>query len=147
MNAQLGQTRGRLMASVKSKDTSIELLIRRELFARGFRYRLHSKHLPGTPDLYLAKFKTALFVHGCFWHAHGCHLFRWPKTNMHFWRTKLEGNKARDCAVAEALQAAGVRCLVIWECSMRGKSDAERASVWDQVAAWLHSKQAYGTFP
>ena len=89
-------TRSKMMAGIKSKNTKPELVIRSGLFARGLRFRLHPKELPGKPDLVFPKYKTVLFVHGCFWHAHDCHLFRIPSSNQEYWQKKLIGNRDRD---------------------------------------------------
>ena len=86
------QQRRACMSSIRGRDTKPEMLVRKALFAEGFRYRLNTRHLPGRPDLVFPKYKGVIFVHGCFWHGHGCHLFRWPQTNPEFWRTKIEGN-------------------------------------------------------
>ncbi len=88
--------RSKMMACIKSKNTSPELLVRRGLHRLGFRYRLHNKNLSGKPDLALPKHKAVIFVNGCFWHWHNCHIFRWPKTRTDFWRSKIEYNKFRD---------------------------------------------------
>lgn len=105
------------MARVRSRDTRPELRVRRAAHALGFRYRLHSRELPGSPDLVFQGRRIALFVHGCFWHRHGsCPLTRWPKSRLEFWRPKLEANRARDERVAVSLGELGWRPVVIWEC-------------------------------
>lgn len=108
--------RRRNMAAIKSKDTKPELLVRRALHAEGLRFRLHRRDLPGKPDIVLAKYKTVIFVHGCFWHHHGCRYFAWPKTRPEFWREKLTGNAKRDRSAQRALRKAGWRVIVVWEC-------------------------------
>lgn len=108
------------MSRIKGKDTKPEMLIRRGLHARGLRYRLHDRSLPGRPDLVFPKYHTVVFIHGCFWHAHGCALSKLPATRRDFWQTKLTANAARDCKAVEALQANGWRVLLIWECALRG---------------------------
>lgn len=110
------EQRSRIMAAVGSKHTSPEMEVRRWLFARGYRYRLHRKDLPGTPDIVLPSRKMAIFVHGCFWHGHGCSKGRLPKTRIAFWSAKIERNRARDRQAREALQKLGWRALTIWQC-------------------------------
>lgn len=125
------------MSRIRGKDTKPEMLIRRGLHARGLRYRLHDRKLPGRPDLVFAKHQTAVFVHGCFWHAHGCALSKVPTTRREFWRTKLEGNAARDRKAVAALQAAGWRILVIWECALRGRGRLDEAEVLGQAVKFI----------
>lgn len=125
------------MSRIKSKDTKPEMLIRRGLHARGLRYRLHDRSLPGCPDLVFPKYHTAVFVHGCFWHAHGCTLSKLPSTRRDFWQTKLEANAARDQKAIAALKADGWRVLVIWECALRGASRREGAVVLEGAMKFI----------
>jgi DNA mismatch endonuclease (patch repair protein) len=113
------------MAQIKSKNTTPELNVRRAAHGLGLRFRLHSNDLPGKPDLVFRRWKTALFVHGCFWHQHHCKRARQPKTNIDYWTMKLERNAQRDKANAELLRKSGWRCAVIWECEAKtpGKLD------------------------
>jgi DNA mismatch endonuclease (patch repair protein) len=111
--------RSRIMAAIRAKDTKPELLVRRALHAAGLRYRLHKSGLPGHPDLVFARLRTVVFVHGCFWHKHGCDRFRWPKTRVAWWRSKLTNNEKRDARVRTFLRAAGWSVEVIWECELR----------------------------
>ena len=127
------ETRSRMMSSVRAKNTKLELEVRRRLFAMGFRYRLHKKNLPGTPDMVFPKYRAVLFVHGCFWHYHGCHLSTLPNTRRSWWKKKLEGNSKRDSAVVSELKNLGWRILVIWECSFR-KPKTDRAEALDRIA-------------
>jgi DNA mismatch endonuclease, patch repair protein len=114
------EQRSRNMAAIRNKDTTPELRVRRALHAMGFRYRLHSRDLPGKPDLVLARYNTVVFVHGCFWHMHRCHYGRpKPATNASFWEQKRYGNVERDRRNRQALQAAGWRDFVVWECETR----------------------------
>lgn len=108
------------MSRIRGRDTKPEMFVRQGLHARGLRYRLHDRKLPGRPDLVFAQYQAAVFVHGCFWHAHGCALSKLPATRQDFWKNKLEGNAARDRRTIDALHAAGWRVLVIWECALRG---------------------------
>ncbi|MEP4557501.1 very short patch repair endonuclease [Cobetia amphilecti] len=118
------QTRSRMMASIRGKNTSPELAIRRYLHARGFRYQLHRKNLPGKPDLVLPKYRLAIFVNGCFWHKHkDCFYASSPASHKTFWKEKLEGNVARDWRKWADLVSHGWRVLVIWECGLKHCSD------------------------
>jgi DNA mismatch endonuclease (patch repair protein) len=109
------------MSAIRSKDTRPELIVRRGLHARGLRYRLHRKDLPGKPDLVFPSRRVVLFVHGCFWHAHaGCRYYKIPRTESERWRKKLEGNRARDVRDQSALISIGWRVVVVWECELRG---------------------------
>ena len=112
-------TRSRMMSGIRAKDTKPEMLVRRALHKAGFRYRLHDKKLPGKPDIVLPKYRTVVFVHGCFWHGHCCKHFKWPKTRVEYWRTKIEGNVARDAKAVSSLQEQGWRVLTVWECEIR----------------------------
>lgn len=108
------------MSRIKGKDTKPELIIRSFLHARGVRYRLFRKDLPGKPDLILKKYQTVVFVHGCFWHAHeGCKYFSIPKTNTDWWLSKLSKNKQRDEIAINELKNAEWKVIVIWECELR----------------------------
>lgn len=131
------QTRRRTMASVHSRDTSPELLVRKGLFARGLRYRLYRRDLPGKPDLVFPKHGAVIFVNGCYWHGHKCARGnRIPKTNTCYWLAKIERNLVRDQYNLDALAVLGWRVGVIWECAISGKSRDISATL-DNVAAWL----------
>tara|TARA_R110000751_G_scaffold272940_2_gene373576 strand:- start:53893 stop:54333 length:441 start_codon:yes stop_codon:yes gene_type:complete len=125
-----------MMSRIRGKDTKPELVLRCALHARGFRFRLHSKHVHGRPDLVLLKRHAVVFVHGCFWHRHeGCRFATIPKTRSEFWQAKFEANVARDGAAREALLAEGWRVATIWECSLR---KPEQVSITtDRLSAWL----------
>jgi DNA mismatch endonuclease, patch repair protein len=117
------ETRSRMMANIRGKNTSPEFAVRRFLHAQGLRYRLHVKHLPGKPDLVFPRFGVALFVHGCFWHRHdGCRFATTPASNTAFWEKKFDANKKRDETVVRTLTKAGWRVLVIWECEINEKN-------------------------
>ena len=108
------------MSRIRGKNTKPEMLVRKYLFAHGFRYRLHSKNLPGKPDIVLPKYKTVIFVHGCFWHGHqDCKYFVVPKTRTDWWLNKINGNKANDAKKIQALEQAGWKVLVVWECQLK----------------------------
>lgn len=138
------ETRSRMMSGIRGKNTKPELLIRKGLHARGFRYRLHSGKVTGKPDLVLPRFNAVIFVHGCFWHSHDCHLFRMPSTRPEFWQAKLERNRQRDDEVRSALRAAGWRILVIWECALKGRTRLDLKAVLDDAAAWITGNSAEG---
>jgi len=108
------------MSRVRGRDTKPEMIIRRGLHARGLRFRLQRRDLPGRPDIVLPSRKVALFVHGCFWHGHDCHLFRMPATRPEFWSGKIAMNTMRDAAAAEVLTGMGWRVGIVWECATRG---------------------------
>ena len=129
------------MSGIRGKNTKPEMMIRRGLHARGFRYRLHCK-LPGKPDICLPKFKAVVFVHGCFWHGHGCHLFKWPSTRPEFWREKIGRNVAVDDRAMTALRMAGWRVGVVWECALKGRSRRAANEVIDALDGWLNSPTA-----
>jgi DNA mismatch endonuclease, patch repair protein len=113
-------TRSRMMAGIRGKNTKPELLVRRYLHARGLRYRLHIKNLPGKPDLVLPKYKVVVFVHGCFWHQHSdCKYATMPSNRQEFWQNKLSENVSRDQYQMAALEGLAWRVLVVWECQLR----------------------------
>ena len=113
-------SRSRVMARVKGKNTGPELLVRKMVFAAGYRYRIHVKDLPGSPDLIFPGKRKVIFVHGCFWHRHdGCKLARMPKSRIDFWSAKLNGNKLRDMRTFDALRRSGWQVMVVWECELR----------------------------
>jgi DNA mismatch endonuclease (patch repair protein) len=110
--------RSRMMAAVRGKDTAPERTVRAALFAAGYRYRLHRRDLPGVPDITLPRYRTAVFVHGCFWHGHKCPRGRGPSSNIEFWNAKLKGNRIRDIRNQARLRAEGWNVVIIWECSL-----------------------------
>lgn len=117
-------TRSRMMSAIGGRNTKPEIIVRKFLHARGFRFRLHVKDLPGRPDIVLPKWKACVFVHGCFWHRHAnCRYATTPKTRPEFWAEKFRENVARDQRNLDALQAAGWRCHVIWECELKSSDD------------------------
>lgn len=112
-------TRSAFMARVRSKNTGPEMIVRKLLFAAGYRYRLHVRKLPGSPDLVFPTRKKVIFVHGCFWHRHdGCAASRIPKSRTDYWSEKLNGNKLRDMRNIQALHQAGWQILIVWECQL-----------------------------
>jgi DNA mismatch endonuclease (patch repair protein) len=131
------------MSRIRGRDTKPEMLIRRGLHAHGLRYRLHDRTLPGRPDLVFSKYHTVIFVHGCFWHAHGCALSKLPATRQYFWKRKLEGNAARDRRAIESLRADGWRVLVVWECALRGPRRMQIDSLLDSAARFVKSGEPW----
>ncbi len=135
-------TRSRMMSGIRGKNTKPEILIRSLLHRQGFRFRLNVGNLPGKPDIVLPRFHAAIFVNGCFWHGHDCKLFKSPKTRPDFWREKIEGNRANDNKVIQALLKDGWRVGVVWECSIRGKGkNIER--VINELGEWLRNNQTF----
>lgn len=120
MDALTKEQRHRNMAAIHSADTKPEVVVRKYLFARGFRYRLNHPRLPGRPDIVLRKYRTCVFVNGCFWHGHeGCRYFRLPKTNVAFWEAKIARNRQRDKEVQRRLARMGWHCVTVWECELK----------------------------
>ncbi|MFT3846111.1 MAG: DNA mismatch endonuclease Vsr [Lacibacter sp.] len=108
------------MSRIKGKNTKPEMLVRRFLHANGFRYALHKKELPGRPDIVLSKYKTVIFVHGCFWHGHAnCKYFKIPQTRTRWWTDKLNHNKTNDAKALNALKKEGWKVIVVWECKLK----------------------------
>ena len=114
------ESRSYNMSRIAGKDTKPEELVRKYLFSKGFRYRKNVRKLPGTPDLVLPKYRTVIFVNGCFWHGHeGCKYFVWPKSNAEFWRQKIETNISRDRRKEAQLRDMGWNVMIVWECELR----------------------------
>jgi DNA mismatch endonuclease (patch repair protein) len=135
------KVRSRMMAAIKGKNTQPELVLRHGLHRLGFRYTLHNKSLPGRPDLVFSKYKAVLFAHGCFWHQHDCHLFKWPKSRKNFWRKKLLGNRALDEVQVKKLAAEGWRVGIVWECATKGPGKQPVRRVILKCADWLRSSR------
>ena len=115
------EQRSKNMSAIKGVNTTPEVKVRRLLHSKGYRFRLHKKDLPGRPDIVLPRHNVAIFVNGCFWHQHECHLFRWPETRAKFWEDKLAANRIRDENNYQDLRHAGWRVVIIWECAIKGK--------------------------
>lgn len=130
------ETRSRMMSGIKGKNTKPEKLIRSQLHMLGFRFRIHDKNLPGKPDIVLKKYNAVIFVHGCFWHRHQCHLFRWPKTRQDFWIAKINKNHANDTKIVKLLESSGWRVCIVWECATRGAKQ-NIAEIAKSIAMWL----------
>lgn len=115
------------MTQIRSKDTKIEIVVRKYLFSRGLRYRVNDKRYPGKPDIVLPKYKTIVFIHGCFWHKHdGCDSFKMPVTNRDYWLPKLTKNQKRDEEHIAALRSAGWKVIVVWECELKKQNRQNR---------------------
>ena len=136
------QTRSRMMAGIRGKDTKPETSVRNALHRRGYRYRLHNPNLPGKPDLAFTSRKAVILVHGCFWHGHGCNLFKWPSTREPFWRKKINRNRDRDSEIQQALESLGWRILVVWECALKGRTRKPFEEVVDGISLWLDEGSA-----
>ena len=120
MDKLTAEQRHKNMAAIHAKDTKPELLVRKFLWSSGFRYRLNHPRLPGKPDIVLRKYRTCIFINGCFWHGHeGCKYFVMPKTNTAFWDSKIQRNKVRDRKVQQQLASMGWHCITIWECQLK----------------------------
>ncbi|WP_189530659.1 very short patch repair endonuclease [Paludibacterium paludis] len=130
-------TRSRMMSGIKNKDTKPEVFVRKALHARGFRYRLHVKNIPGKPDLVFPKYKALVFINGCFWHGHDCHYFKLPSTRTAFWQKKIESNRQRDSRQLTANRAAGWKTLVVWECAIRGAARTAHETLVKLICDWL----------
>jgi DNA mismatch endonuclease (patch repair protein) len=135
--------RSQMMSGIKGKNSLPEMLVRKALFALGHRFRLHRRDLPGTPDIVMPGRKIAIFVHGCFWHAHeGCKYAKTPSTRTQFWTTKLQSNVDRDRRALDKLAEMGWRVLVVWECSTRDSVAAARLP--ETLRTWIDSGSPSG---
>ena len=128
-----------MMAGIRGKNTKPELLIRKALHARGFRYRIHCRDLPGNPDMCFPKSRAVIFVLGCFWHGHDCHLFKWPKTRPEFWSAKIARNREVDASAEQKLLSEGWRVATIWECALKGRERLDLDDISQRCADWLRS--------
>lgn len=127
------------MAAIKGSHTKPELQIRKAMHAAGLRYRLHVRDLPGKPDLVFPKYRAVVFVNGCFWHHHNCHLFKWPATRREFWKAKIDRNVSNDTRSETALLRAGWRVATVWECSLKGKTRLDPQHAMRALAEWIQS--------
>lgn len=132
-------TRSRMMSGICGNNTRIEVAVRKALFARGFRYLLNDRRLPGKPDMVFPKHHAVVFVHGCYWHGHDCALFRLPSSNREFWETKIGANRARDVRTLQALRDLGWRVAVVWECALRGRGRLAAGMPAELIGGWLSS--------
>lgn len=141
------QTRSRMMSAIRGKNTKPELLIRKALHSYGFRFRLHRKDLPGSPDLVLPRYRAVIQVNGCFWHGHACHLFKWPKTRREFWEHKLYGNIQRDKRNTDSIRKLGWRICTIWECEIKGAGEESLRATVDKLATWIQGNSQMISLP
>lgn len=133
------EQRSYMMSRIRGKDTKPEIVFRKMLHARGYRYSLHPSRVPGHPDLYLRKYRTAVFVHGCFFHRHGCGRARPPKSNLDYWIPKLARNVERDAEILDKCEAMRIRTIVAWECSVNrmARDEAFRDEILDRIGVFL----------
>ena len=129
------------MAAIRGKDTKPELLIRSGLHRLGYRFRVTRKDLTGKPDIVLSRLDAAIFVHGCFWHGHNCHLFRLPGTRTDFWASKISANQKRDETVRSALLSDGWRIATVWECALKGKARLDLQELLTHLTTWLEDDE------
>lgn len=136
------EVRSRMMAGIGTRDTKPEVTFRKALHARGYRYRLHPRGMPGKPDFVLPRYRVAVFVNGCFWHFHECSLFKMPSTRRAFWQSKLAKNRCRDRSVVAELEAAKWRVLTVWECALRGRCRIGVEGSLRSFEPWLRGESA-----
>lgn len=136
--------RSRNMRAIHSKNTKPELAVRRLLHRAGLRFRLHRKDLPGCPDIILPKYRTVIFVHGCFWHGHECPLFKLPQTRSEFWVQKIGATRERDRRDTDLLLVAGWRILNVWECAIKGSRRHTEECLSQSIIGWILSNQKTG---
>lgn len=143
MDVHSTDVRRRNMAAIRGKNTKPELMIRSALHAAGLRFRLHSRVLPGHPDIVLRKHRAVILVHGCFFHGHNCSAFRWPTTRAEFWRKKIIGNRVRDERNLALLLREGWRVLIVRECVLRG-ANAKSATAISDTLDWVRGSETQG---
>lgn len=146
MDIKSSEERSRNMAAIRSKNTKPEIYFRKLLFAQGYRYSLNSNNVLGHPDMYLRKYNTAVFIHGCFWHRHsGCRYVYMPKSRVEFWQKKFEANVKRDYVVKMELQDKRIKCLIVWECTLKdmksNKKDCEQ--ILQLVKKFLNNEELF----
>ncbi|BCQ35498.1 MULTISPECIES: very short patch repair endonuclease [Erwinia] len=136
--------RSKNMRAIRTRDTAIEKRLAELLVELGLSYRVQDKSLPGRPDFVLADYQAIIFVHGCFWHRHHCHLFKMPATRTAFWQGKIDSNVARDKRYVEELTASGWRVLLVWECALRGKTRLEEEALRTRLEEWICAAETNG---
>lgn len=122
------------MSRIKGKDTKPEMIVRKWIWKNGYRYRLHHHDLPGKPDIVFPSRKKVIFIHGCFWHKHNCKYFKWPKSNVEFWKQKIEGNVQRDEKNYALLASNGWKHMIVWECETKEK---DKTQLWERIKVFL----------
>jgi len=135
------EKRSLMMSGIKGKNTRPEMIIRSALHKLGMRFRLHDRKLPGKPDLVFPKYNAVIFIHGCFWHGHDCHLFKWPSSRNEFWQSKILRNNTLDKISEDKLFQTGWRVGVIWECSLKGKTKQDFSKLILSCLDWLKSSE------
>jgi len=133
------ETRSRMMSGIRGKNTKPEILIRSLLHRRGFRFRLHDRKLPGKPDIVLPRYRAVILIHGCFWHGHDCHLFKWPSSRELFWKQKITVNRENDEKSFRLIRNDGWRVMIVWECALKGRTRLQLDDVIEKIVAWLES--------
>lgn len=142
------EQRKKNMSAIRGKDTKPEVIIRKELHKRGYRYRKNVKNLPGKPDIVLPKYKAVIFVNGCFWHMHDCKYFKMPNTRREWWKKKLSDTKRRDQLKINELMDSGWRVLVIWECQTKGKDfTSNKELLMNEIVCWMDSQSTLLSIP
>ena len=139
------EQRSRNMAAIRSKNTKPEVYLRKLLFAKGYRYRISASNILGHPDIFLRKYNTAIFIHGCFWHRHrGCKFAYTPKSRIEFWQKKFADNFKRDVAVSAELQKSGVKQLIVWECTIKqmSKNSFVEESILSQIETFIQNEHS-----
>ncbi|WP_419879606.1 very short patch repair endonuclease [Brevibacillus centrosporus] len=137
------EQRSDMMSEIKGKDTKPEMILRTGLHKLGFRYRLHDRGLPGKPDMVFPRYRAVVFVNGCFWHGHDCHLFKWSSTRADFWIQKINRNKELDKINVAKLEELEWRIGIVWECSLKGKYQLNSEELMVICAQWLQSDLPY----
>ena len=135
--------RSEVMSRIRGKNTRPEIFVRSALHQQGFRFRLHVPSLPGKPDLVFPKYSALIFVHGCFWQGHDCHLFKWPSSREEFWRTKTLKNRDNVQKVLKVLKKTGWRILLVWDCCIKGKERLTSEEVIRGMSTWLESPSKF----
>ena len=137
------KVRSRMMSGIKGKNTKPEMLLRKALHAKGFRFRIHVSNMPGKPDIVLKRYKAVIFVHGCFWHQHNCHLFKWPSTRQNFWKQKITRNQEKDRENNQILLGNEWRVCIVWECSLKGRTRLSGKDVTERCIQWLEGNSGF----
>ena len=140
------EQRSKNMSALRSRDTKPEVYLRKLLFAEGYRYRIAEKSVPGHPDIFLRKYNTAVFVHGCFWHRHqGCKYAYNPKSRVDFWQKKFDDNVKRDAAVKDELRKQNIKCLIVWECTIKQMQniDSMKSRIVTSIRVFLSSDDLF----
>jgi DNA mismatch endonuclease (patch repair protein) len=141
------EVRSRMMSGIRSHNTKPERIVRSGLHRLGYRFGLHNRRIPGTPDLVMPKHNAVLFIHGCFWHGHSCALFKMPATRTDFWNEKISRNRKNDKVKQLMLAEKSWRIAIIWECAIRGKDEKSLGRVYNSIDRWLRSSRKFLELP